>query len=88
MKFYEFDEDFELYALIGANDIDSARCLYDDCIDEVLEDYPREINQEEAYNKLLNSCENNRQKRNEILNFRTHMQEDEPFLILIDGDLL
>jgi hypothetical protein len=88
MKFYEFEKDFDYYALIGAENMDDAISLYQEVINDMDEDEPEEITFEKAKEKLLNSCENNRQKREELLAFNINMLNEKSFLVLIDGALL
>lgn len=88
MKFYEFEKDFDYYALIGAKLIEEAKKFYNEFICEFKEGEPQEINLEQTKEKLINSCKNNKQKRTELINLKKNLESEEPFLILIDGDLI
>jgi hypothetical protein len=88
MKFYEFEKDFEYYALIGAENIEDAKYLYSEVIDETGEGEPEEVTFEQTKEKLFNSCDTNEQKREELLAFSINMLNEKSFLVLIDGALL
>jgi hypothetical protein len=88
MKFYEFEKDFDYYALIGAENIDDAKELYNECICESEEGDPEELTLQQAKEKLYDSCESNEQKREELLAFSINMLNEKSFLVLIDGCLL
>lgn len=53
MKFYEFDKDYDYYALIGAESIEQAKEYYNEAVSDI-EDYenvgamPEEISEEKA----------------------------------------
>lgn len=88
MKFYEFENDFDYYALIAADEVGEAKEFYNECICEFEEGKPEEITLEQAKEKLFNSCENNRQKREELIAFNVNMLNEKTFLVLIDDSLL
>jgi hypothetical protein len=87
MKFYEFKEGFEYYALIGAENIEDAKYLYHEVIDEIEEGEPEEITYEQTKEKLFNACESDTQKHDELLALGVNMLNEKSFLVLIDGDL-
>lgn len=89
MKFYEFEADFDYYALIGAENQEKAIEVYNEFINES-DDWqkPREITIEVAKEKLMSTCNNNRQKRESLIFWEMNIESSEPFLILIDSGLL
>lgn len=87
MKFYEFD-DCEYYALIGAETEEKAIEFYKEVVADIDEDdgVPSELTEEEVKIKIMVVCEED--KREESLKkFDKYTREDNPYLILIDGNL-
>lgn len=89
MKFYEF-KDFGYYALIGAITEEEAIEQYEEIAGEVNEDdgRPIEITKEEAKEKRLNICKDERKKQLAIDEFTRRIHQDKPYLILVDGSLI
>lgn len=90
MKFYEFN-DFEYYALIGAISEAEAIKYYEENIAEIIKEddgEPDEITKDEAKEKLLKICKDEQQKFKEIEEFTECVNQNDPYLILIDGSLI
>lgn len=89
MRFFEFN-DFEYYALIGANTEEQAIEHYDEFICEVSEDdgTPTELTTEQAKEKLIDACEYEVEKISEIKLFEECLSKDEPCIVLIEGGLI
>lgn len=90
MKYYEFAKGLGYYALIGVENVDNAKCLYNESICELEPEEqtePLEINEQDALNKLLHDCKDNKEKKHEFRYFQYKNQGIEPFLLLVDGDL-
>ncbi|MCT8975512.1 hypothetical protein N4T77_02760 [Clostridium sp. CX1] len=86
MKFYEFN-DFDYYALIGAESEEDAVKYYRETVADVEEDDgpPSQITKEDARAKLLGGC---REDEIEALKeFDIYTSRQEPYLVLIDGSL-
>jgi dsRNA-specific ribonuclease len=93
MKFYEFNTDrFGYYALIGASTSDVAIEYYEEVIGELYEDekesIPVEISKDDARNKLIEICKDNKEKQEALEQFNKNINDGEPYLILMDGSLL
>lgn len=88
MKFYEFN-DFGYYALIGAVTKEVALKFYAETVADIEDDGidPLEITMDKAKIKLLNVCENDKEKLTAKEEFAKGINQDEPYLILIDGSL-
>lgn len=87
MRFFEFN-DFEYYALIGANTEKKAIEYYKETVADIEEEdgTPDEITKEEAREKFKNACtEENSQTTEE---FEKSISGSGPHLILIDGSLI
>ncbi|MDP4147530.1 MAG: hypothetical protein Q8936_24195 [Bacillota bacterium] len=91
MKYYEFGNNFEMYALIGANTMNEAMDAYTEHIYEDMDgELPIEVTEEYALDKLLNAfdvCDTEEEKQKAREEFKMCSEESEPYLILIDADL-
>ena len=90
MKFYEFKET-EYYALIGAETEEKAIEFYKETVgdltDEEAEGNPIEITKKKAKAKLLHVCHGEDFVKAPT-EFEMYSNSDEPYLVLIDGDLI
>ena len=89
MRFFEFI-DFEYYALIGAETKEKAINYYREVVADIAEDdgEPVEIAKANVIKKLLDTCKDENQKQETIKEFNSCTSQNEPYLILIEGDLL
>lgn len=87
MKFYEFD-DCEYYALIGAETEEKAIEFYKEVVADIDEDdgVPSELTEEEVKIKIMVVCEEDK-REGSLKKFDKYTREDNPYLILIDGNL-
>lgn len=89
MRFFEFNE-FDYYALIGAETEDEAINFYQEAVADIEndDDKPDEITEEQVREKIINDT---KEKINEIItllkDFDENIKSTIPFLILIDGAL-
>lgn len=88
MKFYEFN-DFGYYALIGAATKEVALNFYEETVADIEDDSiePVEITINKARIKLLNVCEDDKERFTAMEEFAKGINQDKPYLILIDGSL-
>ncbi|MDV3426681.1 MAG: hypothetical protein LIR50_05760 [Bacillota bacterium] len=89
MKFYEFNN-FEYYALVGANTVSEAKNCYNELVCE-LDEYcgePEEITRGQAKKKLEESCEDNAEKIEMTKEFKHNENVEGSFIVLIDGCLI
>lgn len=81
MNYYEFDNEFEYYALIAADSLENAVEEYKKNVAELQEEcLPKEVSREYALEKYTNAC----YRVGDIPNFEV----DENCVLLIDESLL
>lgn len=92
MKFYEFDTvNFSYYALIGAEGEEEAKQHY---VDIVCDIFPndnakiKEITRDEAKEKFLSFCKTQTELIQANTEFNTQTKSEEPYLLIIDKNLL
>lgn len=81
MNYYEFDNRFEYYALIGANSLEAAVKEYSENIAELEDEYlPAEVSKEYALKKYIDACHS--------VGYTPNFEDDENCILLIDESLL
>lgn len=92
MKFHEFDTvNFSYYALIGAESEEIAKQYYIDNVCDIFEDDEaqiKELSRDEAKEKFLSHCKTQSQLIKANTEFNTETKSQEPYLMLIDRNLL
>ncbi|WP_236896951.1 hypothetical protein [Clostridium beijerinckii] len=92
MKFYEFDTvNFAYYALIGAESEEAAKQNYIDIvcdIDSKDKAEIREISRDKAKEKFLSYCRTQTELIQSNTYFNTASKSNEPYLFIIDKNLL
>lgn len=91
MKFYEFNtSDFPYYALIGAVNVEDAEKNYVDEVSDIdnKDAKPVEVTKEYTIEKIKKSESDEDESDDDFLTeFEESIKSDDPYLILIDGNL-
>ena len=91
MKFYEFNTtDFPYYALIGAVSVEDAEKDYVDEIADIdnKDVKPVEVTKEYTIEKIKTANDDENTSDDDFLSeFEESIKTDDPYLILMDGDL-
>jgi hypothetical protein len=88
MKYYEFGDNFEMYALIGAINMDTAIENYIEYVyeEDIEDEKPDEISEELAREKLLSLYNTEAQKKRATREFDMFSNSEDVYLIIVDGD--
>ena len=88
MKYFEFNS-FPYYSLIGAETADKAIECYREFVGDATEEdgMPDEIPVEDAKEKLLKACREEKGAADEVKDFEENSKGIEAFIILIDSCL-